>query len=256
MSAFAPSIEHRDNHVAPIQPPVQHIEPAFDPALVDPALMQPITETPATAPNYSSDAPPMIFPKLSTTSAGTPDVDKSFSPITAEDATDATSKRESEEQQLPIIKPEVDANTIVVSTAQALTNGISHSQTGQEVDSNSKQENHSQNKSGTVSSTFTKREPLSPSNHRANHRASPVSDAALLERRNGSGTNSETSPLAIKRETETKRDMLTTKTLEFSRADTAMSDVSCLEGNASEKLARELQAQEHGLRRRPGVRIS
>ncbi|KAK5077943.1 JmjC domain-containing histone demethylation protein 1 [Lithohypha guttulata] len=259
VSAFAPSIEHRDNHVAPIQPPAQHIEPAFDPALVDPALMQPITETPATAPNYPSDAPPMVFPKLSTTSAGTPDVDKSFSPITAEDATDVTSKRESEEQQLPIIKPEVDANTIVVSTAQALTNGISHSETGLEVDSNSKQENHSQNKSGTVNSTFTKREPLSPSNHRANHRASPVSDAALLERRNGSGTNSETSPPAIKRETEspeTKRDMSTTKTLEFSRADTATSDISCLEGNASEKLARELQAQEHGLRRRQGVRIS
>lgn len=48
----------------------------------------------------------------------------------------------------------------------------------------------------------------------------------------------------------------TTPAPAFARADTVASGTSDPELDASEKLARELQAQEHGLRRRPSVRIS
>lgn len=219
------------------------VDPNIDPALMDPALLESSNDVGMTDDTFK--LLPSALPKISTAVAGTPDIDKSFSPITAEEASaDTTSKRASEEQQQ--LQTEDFHVSNVIQEPQV--NGASHTQADQMEEDTDMPSLPPQQKAMTP----VERQGL---DDRANVPLStvvePVSDADTIA----------VSKSIPKIEIETLKPLVKLEpqmahAQDYQRADTVVSHGSSPEEDASERLARELQAQEHGLRRRPSVRIS
>lgn len=255
-------------HQPPLQPQSTPQASTFDAALVDPALES--TTDPALLPDADisttiaavNHAMSLPYP------SPTPEVDKGFSPITAGDA---ASKRESE--ATPNVKMEED---VVESHAQAiddLLNGTS------EINTNSQQELHSQQANRRIRTPHQSHQ--TPTGYR--NRSTTQNDDCAIEdddetievanesnaitltsnnlstHRNFTKTTPKSAPIrhstkspSVKRESASPhavrgRQSATPK-LSLSKADSPEIE------DESEMLARQLQAQEHGLRHRTSIR--
>lgn len=225
----------------------ESIDPNIDPALMDPALLESGEDVGMTDDMHK--LLPSALPKISTAAVGTPDVDKSFSPITAEDASaDTLSKRPSEEKQQVHNSGSDSSNT----AEQQGTNGVSYTYTGTEGHVSQTQSSSPQTaaiavgpvpESDKVSQTEAILQPEQRDVY-AKDNAAPTMQSDMVIKHE---------PIDIKMRHEVQ---VVPSVQDFNRADTALSSTSDPEEDASERLARELQAQEHGLRRRPSVRIS
>lgn len=219
------------------------LDPNIDPALMDPALMESSHDVGMTDDTFK--LLPSALPKISTAVTGTPDVDKSYSPITAEEASaDTTSKRASEEQQ----QAQPEDSHFPHATEQQQVNLASHIQADEPAGGSAKLSSPPQQQAATP----VERQPSDDQVHVSTFEVvQPVSDADTI-------AVSKSIPVI---ETDTVKSLVKQEpqmfqTQDYQRADTVASNSSSPEEDASERLARELQAQEHGLRRRPSVRIS
>lgn len=289
------------------------IDPNLDPALMDPAMTGPVAE-PATSDNRQAQHTVLsTLPKFSTEvpEATTPDIDKSYSPITAaaETASNAPTEGMRETMQLAPNQAHIDADQ---AEDDPQVNGIVTGVIGMKTGATSPVEHGRQSGNATVDNTSPKQEAMSFDSRRSSSHTSgttrpavPATDPETItapaqaqpettSQRQDPGripfeneivvAPNKPTPLTptIKQEpphpnepsTAIKPEMSehttsparikahlsrtsTTPGGRFTRGDTAVSNGSSdPELDASERLARELQAQEHGLRRRASVRIN
>jgi len=242
---------------------------AIDPNL-DSALQAPVSETLVVVqdaqiidPAITTQArPPQAeLPRLKTLATNTPDLDKSFSPLTASADEQST---EAPQSDLEIAHPpaNVDSN-IQRSAERPRINDVVHVKPEPLIDS-AVEIDHRRH-SSTATGVSPKQEEI----------MSPI----LLSRRSSSNTSgtthraaaglSETIVVSAHADTSNPKmnsietasgPMVKTETTSppharhFDRASTEGSSLS--DADADERLARELQAAEHGLRRRASVRAS
>lgn len=247
----------------PVQSP--SIEQSLDPALMDPALLDPsLSQQDLTTIVDDGAAQISALPKLATNalagviSSSTPDVDKSFSPLTAEEA---TSKAESEEDtSLPGQRPPIGHlnNVSIDPPGQSHTNGVVR-ETSNTMSSNDRvEESAKRTRDLNIDHDHLKRE-ITPHSTRSRRSSSRLSNAAAPPTTTTPQPASHTSrrlstPTAKQSPQSTIELRHTPQTDRFKRAVSNSSSDS--EEDASTKLARELHAQEHGLRRRPSIRTS
>lgn len=234
------------------------VQPAIDPNL-DPALMNQHAIDPSLDEVSSISLPqqgflPLALPQLETAVMGTPDVDKSYSPITAESA-GVNSKHESDEDQAHPAQSATDNVVLDGEVAGPQTNGVAHMAPLPVSHVKQEPEVEQQRPSSAATGISPNPEATSPLSRRSSsHTSDTLHQAAAVQSSTDTISVNQTAkqemgPIA-KQEAQA-----TSPVGGFTRADTVASNTSEPE-DPSEKLARELQAQEHGLRRRPSVRIS
>ena len=240
-------------------PPRQNVDVNLDPALMDPALLQSVSSQALSAVGDFGPAQPPALPRLSTATMSTPDVDKSFSPLTAEEV--SASKRDSEDGQTQSISTPANGILQNIAASASQANGIAHALPKPRTDVHTTDSDR--RPSSTEAAATPKQEVTSPDSRPSSSHTSNTTHRVELP--SGAGQDDttivvqQTSP-SIKRETmspKVKSEIpASSPTRQFQRADTAVSSTSSPVEDASEKLARELAAEEHGLRRRASVRIS
>ena len=230
------------------------IDPNLDPALMSQSVIDPSLDQAAIVSDRQPDLPPLAIPQLRTAAVSTPDMDKSFSPITAE-FNELTSKHDSEEEQSHPAQIAADNLEPVAETTLPQVNGVVPAAPAPISQVKHEPDIQRRRLSTTVSDSSPKPEATSPSTPRSSsHTSGTIHQTAVVQAPVDANVvavnhtpNKNSSP-RVKQET-------ITPARDFTRAVTAASDTSEPE-DTSERLARELQAQEHGLRRRPSVRIS
>lgn len=241
----------------PVQTP--SIEHNLDPALMDPALLEP-PPAPVPAPVERQQAPTPALPKLATAAlAGvinshTPDVDKSFSPITAEDA---VSKAASEEDHaLPTSLEAVnDQNHVSI---EPYTNGAVRGNF-ENIHDDGRGKSTKQSRALDSDNEIQLKQEATPRSTRQRRSSSRLShtnqDTITVQQHPKRMSRRPSTPRPTPRTGPGVNETKTTpRTARYERAVSNSSED--LEEDASTKLARELQAQEHGLRRRSSVRTS
>lgn len=235
----------------PVQPA---IDPNLDPALANQSAIDPSLDSAASFSDQPQAALPAALPQLRTAAISTPDVDKSFSPITAESA-EARSKHESEEDQSYPAQSTTENNGIDGAMANSQVNGADHAAAAPVVEVKQESKIEQRRPSTTATASSPKAEvKSSPARRTSSHTSGTIHQAAVTQR--PTETDTITANHSPKQETNSQvKEEAATPAREVARAETAVSESSEPE-DPSERLARELQASEHGLRRRPSVRIS
>lgn len=237
---------------APVQPA---IDPNLDPALMDQSAIDPSLDQAASPSHQQHGLLPSALPQLRIVALGTPDVDKSFSPITTESA-EARSKQDFEEEQSHPGQSATDNVTFDGEVPHPQVNGAMHAAPVEISQVKQEPQIEQQRPATAVTGCSPKPEAVSSPIRRSSSQTSGTThQAAAMQAPADADTvtvnqtpRQETSP-QVKQEA-------TTPAREFTRGDAIEGNSSDTERDASEKLAKELQAQEHGLRRRPSVRIS
>ncbi|KAK5946355.1 JmjC domain-containing histone demethylation protein 1 [Knufia obscura] len=235
----------------PVQPA---IDPNLDPALANQSAIDPSLDSAASFSDQPQAALPAALPQLRTAAISTPNVDKSFSPITAESA-EARSKHESEEDQSYPAQSTTENNGIDGAMANSQVNGADHAAAAPVVEVKQESKIEQRRPSTTATASSPKAEvKSSPARRTSSHTSGTIHQAAVTQR--PTETDTITANHSPKQETNSQvKEEAATPAREVARAETAVSESSEPE-DPSERLARELQASEHGLRRRPSVRIS
>ena len=228
------------------------IDPNLDPALIDEDAIDPMLDQAVSLDHEQHGLLSSILPQLRTAIVGTPDVDKSFSPITTESA-EVRSKHDSEEEQSHPVHSATEQSAPEPEVLHSQVNGVIHA--APTPTSEVKQEPEIEHQGlSSATSTSPKPEAISSSDPKPSSHVSGTTHQAIEE----PVVVAET--VAVNRSPkqvispQAKKEA-TTSTWDVIRTDPVDGNSSEPE-DQSEKLARELQAQEHGLRRRPSVRIS
>lgn len=196
------------------------------------------------------------LPQLGLITVRTPDVDKSFSPITADTSSAEIAVRSGgeEDSNVNLLEPPLQDRQRDGDVVH--TNGATHSETAAEDQSPHDQRRHSSNATGIS----PKQEIMSPFSRRSSsHTSGNTHEAASAEQSAVYGTGAgehehESTILKEEPATAIKQEMadITEGNAHLRRASTAASSVSDVA--ADEEFARQLQMEEMGLRRRTSVR--
>jgi len=235
----------------PVQPA---IDPNLDPALMNQDAIDPSLDLGSSISHQQQEILPSALPQLTTAVTGTPDVDKSYSPITAESA-GVNSKHESDEDQPHPAQSATDNVVLDGEVAGPQPNGVAHAAPLPVSQVKQEPEVEQRRPSSAATGISPIPEATSPLSHRSSsHTSNTLHQAAAIQSSTDTISVNQTAkqemgPIA-------KQELQATSPAgEFMRSETVASSTSEPE-DPSERLARELQAQEHGLRRRPSVRIS
>lgn len=241
------------------------VDPALDPALTDPQSFHPDPQRQEHGSGPSEHAETTVEtqqevkpkpPQLGLITVSTPDVDKSFSPITADTSSAEIALRSGGEEDMHVTTrqtPQSDENAVQSAYVEGTEQSSEANDNKPQID----QRRHSSNATGTS----PKQEIMSASSRRSSsqtsgntHVAASVEHSAALEAQNG--RHEDTDGHAVKQELHTtiKQEITDAmgETIHMRRGSTAASSVSDVA--ADEEFARRLQMEEMGLRRRTSVR--
>lgn len=260
-----PQVLSTENSFSTVNRFSHSVDPAIDPALMEHQMIQPIPQEhqvplEPTENNHTitetRDSPKQKPPQLGLITVSTPDVDKSFSPITAETSSAEIAIRSGGEE---------DVNTSTMQTPQSdeqavqvvQMDGVEESTDSIDAKPHLDQRRHSSNATGVS----PKQEIMSSSSRRSSsqtsgntHIAASVEQSAVLEAEHR--RQEDTDGIAVKPELDPaiKQEMNDNMAdaIQMRRGSTAASSVSDVA--ADEEFARRLQMEEMGLRRRTSVR--
>lgn len=241
------------------------VNPLIDPALMeqqpfDPNMHQFDSTMELNEPDEIAAEPPRIntsiLPQLGLITVSTPDIDKSFSPITAETSSAEIALRSGGEEDTNSDAQQISRPDEPVAQDVNM-NGMTHNDVADETKPHVDHRRHSSNATGVS----PKQEIMSPSSGRSSSQTSGNTHvAASVEQsvaHSGAIDANDSEQVVTKHETPAIKEEIAetvegSSSMRVRRASTAASSVSDVA--ADEEFARQLQMEEMGLRRRTSVR--
>jgi len=230
------------------------IDPNLDPALINQDVLDPSLDPTASTNHQQQELLPSALPQLETAVMGTPDVDKSYSPISAESA-GVDAKHESDQDQPAQVQSTTATVVVDGGAADSQANDVANAAPLPVSQAKQEPEVEQRRPSSAATGISPKLEATSPLSHRSSSQTSDTLHQAVAVPSSTDTINVHQNAKPEMSLLDKQETLATSPAGEFTRAGTVVSSTSEAD-DPSERLAKELQAQEHGLRRRPSVRIS